>query len=68
MAIRMLERGAAGPLEWLAPVAFVASNVLLVLLIAGTLRALVRGELLPAAAPANAAPVSGNLRPIAAAH
>ncbi|MDR5820277.1 dicarboxylate transporter/tellurite-resistance protein TehA [Caballeronia sp. LZ043] len=53
LMLRMLERGATGPLEWLAPVAFVLSNVVIGLLIAGTVRAIVRGELMPAAAGAS---------------
>ncbi|MDR5765230.1 MULTISPECIES: dicarboxylate transporter/tellurite-resistance protein TehA [unclassified Caballeronia] len=61
MAIRMLERGAAGPMTWIAPAAFVVANVVIGLMIAGTVRAIVRGELLPAAvtsAPANVTPIS----------
>lgn len=47
MAIRMLERGATGPVEWLAPVAFIVANVVIGVLIAGTVRAMARGDLLP---------------------
>lgn len=47
MAIRMLERGATGPMAWIAPVAFVLANVVIGLMIAGTVRAIVRGKLLP---------------------
>lgn len=47
MAIRMLERGATGPVEWLAPVAFIVANVVFGVLIAGTVRAMARGDLLP---------------------
>ncbi|WP_321790978.1 dicarboxylate transporter/tellurite-resistance protein TehA [Caballeronia sp. J97] len=70
MAIRMLERGATGPMTWIAPVAFVAANVVIGLMIAGTVRAMVRGELLPAAAPstqssrAAVTPINGNVRSI----
>jgi tellurite resistance protein len=68
MAIRMLERGATGPVEWIAPAAFVVANGVIGLMIAGTVRAMVRGNLLPAAAtniaPANVTPISDNLRSI----
>ncbi|MFM0050133.1 dicarboxylate transporter/tellurite-resistance protein TehA [Caballeronia grimmiae] len=47
MAIRMLERGAHGPVEWIAPVAFVAANIVIAMLVAGTLRAMIAGRLLP---------------------
>ncbi|MEZ2352003.1 dicarboxylate transporter/tellurite-resistance protein TehA [Caballeronia sp. RCC_10] len=50
MAIRMLERGAQGPVEWIAPVAFVAANIVIAMLVAGTLRAMIAGRLLPAPA------------------
>jgi tellurite resistance protein len=48
MAIRMLERGATGPMAWIAPAAFVLANVVIGLMVAGTVRAIVRGKLLPA--------------------
>ncbi|CAL8473998.1 dicarboxylate transporter/tellurite-resistance protein TehA [Caballeronia sp. S22] len=48
MAIRMLERGTTGPMAWIAPVAFVLANVVIGLMVAGTVRAIVRGKLLPA--------------------
>ncbi|SPB16330.1 Tellurite resistance protein TehA [Caballeronia novacaledonica] len=60
MAIRMLERGATGPMVWIAPVAFVVANVVIGLMIAGTVRAMVRGNLLPAATPA----LPANVTPI----
>ncbi|BCQ23350.1 dicarboxylate transporter/tellurite-resistance protein TehA [Caballeronia sp. NK8] len=63
MAIRMLERGATGPMVWIAPVAFVAANVLIGALIVGTVRAIVKGDLLPAAA-SNVTPISDNVRSI----
>jgi tellurite resistance protein len=47
MAIRMLERGAQGPVEWIARVAFVAANIVIAMLVAGTLRAMIAGRLLP---------------------
>jgi len=47
MAIRMLERGAHGPVEWIAPVAFVAANIVIAMLVVGTLRAMIAGRLLP---------------------
>jgi len=46
----MLERGAQGPVEWIAPVAFVAANIVIAMLVAGTLRAMIAGRLLPAPA------------------
>ncbi|MFM0522460.1 MULTISPECIES: dicarboxylate transporter/tellurite-resistance protein TehA [Caballeronia] len=48
MAIRMVERGATGPMAWIAPVAFVLANVVIGLMVAGTVRAIVQGKLLPA--------------------
>lgn len=50
MAVRMVERGATGPLEWLAPLLFVAANVVIGILVVKTLGLLVRGKLIPAAA------------------
>lgn len=50
MAVRMVERGATGPLEWIAPVLFVAANVVIGILVVKTLQLLVRGKLVPAAA------------------
>jgi tellurite resistance protein len=41
MAIRMLERGAAGPMEWIAPVAFVVANGVIGVLIVGTVRMMI---------------------------
>ena len=52
LAMRMVERGATGLVANLAPVLFVASNVVFVLLIAMTLALLGKGALLPVAAPA----------------
>lgn len=52
MAIRMVERGAAGPLEWIAPVLFIAANVVIGILVVKTLGLLVRGKLIPAAGAA----------------
>ncbi|WP_250513168.1 dicarboxylate transporter/tellurite-resistance protein TehA [Caballeronia sp. INDeC2] len=57
MAIRMLERGATGPMVWIAPVAFAVANVVIGLMIAGTVRAILRGNLLPAATVASPANV-----------
>ncbi|MDR5738343.1 MULTISPECIES: dicarboxylate transporter/tellurite-resistance protein TehA [unclassified Caballeronia] len=48
MAIRMIERGAQGPVEWIAPVAFVAANIIIAMLVAATVRAMIAGRLLPA--------------------
>lgn len=53
LAMRMVERGATGLVADLAPALFVAANLVFALLIAGTLRLLARGTLLPrSAAPA----------------
>jgi tellurite resistance protein len=56
MVLRMLERGAAGPLEWAAPVLFIAANVIIGVLVVKTVGLLVQGKLLPASATP-AAPV-----------
>ena len=56
MAIRMVERGAAGPLEWIAPVLFIAANVVIGILVVKTLGLLVRGKLIPAVVEARPAP------------
>ncbi|SAL84232.1 Tellurite resistance protein TehA [Caballeronia arvi] len=48
MAIRMLERGATGPMEWIAPVAFVVANGVIGGLIVGTVRAMAGGQVMPA--------------------
>ncbi|MDR5771536.1 MULTISPECIES: dicarboxylate transporter/tellurite-resistance protein TehA [unclassified Caballeronia] len=47
MAIRMLERGAAGPLLWLAPASFIVANVVFASLVVGTVLALFKGKLFP---------------------
>ena len=47
MAIRMVERGATGPLEWIAPVLFIAANVVIGILVVKTLGLLMRGKLIP---------------------
>ena len=52
VAMRMVERGATGLVADLAPVLFVASNVVFVILVGMTLALLARGTLLPVAAPA----------------
>jgi tellurite resistance protein len=52
MVLRMVERGATGPVEWAAPVVFVAANVIIGILTVKTLGLLVQGKLLPAAATA----------------
>ena len=56
MAMRMVERGAGGVLVDIAPVLFVAANVMFALLIVGTLRLLARGTLLPLLAAPVVAP------------
>ena len=52
MAIRIVERGATGPLEWIAPVLFIAANVVIGILVVKTLGLLMRGKLIPAAGAA----------------
>jgi tellurite resistance protein len=52
LAMRMAERGAGGLVAGLAPVLFVAANVVFAILVAMTLASVVRGRLLPIAAPA----------------
>ena len=52
LAMRMAERGATGLVAGLAPVLFVAANVVFAILIVKTLALLARGALLPIAAPA----------------
>ncbi len=52
LAMRMVERGATGLVAGLAPLLFIAANLVFALLVAMTLALLGRGRLLPAAAPA----------------
>jgi tellurite resistance protein len=54
MVLRLLERGAIGPVEWAAPVLFIAANVIIGILAVKTVGLLAQGKLLPAA-PADAA-------------
>ncbi len=54
MVLRMVERGATGPLEWAAPVLFVAANLIIAILVVKTLGLLVHGKLIPAIATAAA--------------
>jgi tellurite resistance protein len=65
MVLRMLERGAAGPLEWAAPVLFIAANVIIGVLVVKTVGLLVQGKLLPAsatpAAPVRQAPAGSRV-------
>jgi tellurite resistance protein len=61
MALRLVERGAAGPVEYAAPVLFVLANAIIAILVVKTLQLLVQGKLVPPAAAA-AAP-----KPVAAA-
>jgi tellurite resistance protein len=58
LAMRMVERGATGLIATLAPVLFIAANGVFLLLVAKTLRLLATGTLLPAMAPAPAAPAA----------
>jgi tellurite resistance protein len=50
MAMRMIERGSAGPMSWVAPVLFVAANIFIVYLTVSCLRLLMQGRLLEAPA------------------
>ena len=52
LAMRMAERGATGLVAGIAPVLFVAANVVFAILVVMTLALLGRGRLLPIAAPA----------------
>ena len=52
LAMRMVERGATGLVADVAPVLFVAANVVFAILVVMTLALLGRGRLLPAASPA----------------
>jgi tellurite resistance protein len=58
MAMRMVEHGSAGLVASLAPVLFVLANIAIGILVVKTVSLLVRGELLPAAAPNGTASVS----------
>lgn len=58
LAMRLLERGATGPVQWLAPALFVAGNLVIGTLAAKTLLLWAQGRLLPAPTPA-AAPATG---------
>jgi tellurite resistance protein len=51
LAMRMIERGARGPIEWLAPVLFVASNLVIGIFVVKTIALLLNGKLLPFSAP-----------------
>lgn len=51
LAMQMLARGAAGPVAWVAPIAFVAANGVIGLLAFKTIALLLQGRLLPAATP-----------------
>ena len=55
MALRLLERGAAGPLAYAAPVLFVVSNAIIAILAVKTLQLLVQGKLIPPAAASSMA-------------
>lgn len=54
LAMRLAEHGGDAAVQWLAPVAFTVSNLVIASLVVGTLRLLAGGRLLPAAAPAPA--------------
>ncbi|MGF6741178.1 tellurite resistance protein TehA-like permease [Paraburkholderia atlantica] len=60
MALRLVERGATGPIEYAAPVLFVVANAIIAILVVKTLQLLVQGKLVPpvaASSTAAAAPV-----------
>ncbi|WP_345815839.1 dicarboxylate transporter/tellurite-resistance protein TehA [Paraburkholderia sp. PREW-6R] len=59
MVLRMVERGATGPVEWAAPVLFVVANVIFAILTVKTVQLLLNGKLMPAA-PAAAASVAAS--------
>lgn len=67
MAMRMLERGATGPVEWLAPVLFVLANVVIGILVVRTVGRLMDGTLVPAAAPRTPVAVAAASAPAAVA-
>jgi tellurite resistance protein len=52
LAMRMVERGATGPVEWLAPALFVGANIVFGILVSKTLAMLFQGRLLPVSVPA----------------
>jgi tellurite resistance protein len=52
MAVRMVEQGASGLLEWIAPALFIAANVVIGVLVVKTLQLLAQGKLIPRAAAA----------------
>ncbi|MFI4980659.1 MAG: dicarboxylate transporter/tellurite-resistance protein TehA [Nevskiales bacterium] len=49
MAMRMVERGSSGPIEWLTPGLFIAANLIIGTLAVKTLMLLLQGKLLPVA-------------------
>jgi tellurite resistance protein len=51
MAMRMVERGGTGLIEWMAPILFVGANLVIGLIAAKTLALMMRGRLLPTAPP-----------------
>lgn len=59
MALRMVERGATGPVEWAAPVLFIAANAIIAILVVKTLGLLVRGNLIPTTAATTATAAAG---------
>jgi tellurite resistance protein len=65
MALRLLERGAAGPLEYAAPVLFVASNAIIAILVVKTLQLLVQGKLIPPVAASPAVAIAAPVRRVA---
>ncbi|WP_429301071.1 dicarboxylate transporter/tellurite-resistance protein TehA [Paraburkholderia sp. GAS199] len=66
MAARMVERGAGSPLDWIAPVLFVASNLVIGILAVKTLGLLIRGKLIaPADVQTAVQPTAQAPQPIA---
>ena len=46
MAMRMVERGASGPISWAAPILFTAANLVIAYLAVSSLRFLFQGKLI----------------------
>ncbi|MGF6541438.1 dicarboxylate transporter/tellurite-resistance protein TehA [Paraburkholderia youngii] len=55
MALRLVERGATGPIEFAAPVLFVVANAIIAILVVKTLQLLVQGKLIPPVAAGSTA-------------
>jgi tellurite resistance protein len=64
MALRLLERGAAGPLEYAAPVLFVLASAIIAILVVKTLQLLVQGKLIPPVAASPAVAIAAPVRQV----